>query len=41
MERVPLPCRLTNVDARTIPTALAEYVGVTGTNWGELAALGS
>jgi multiple sugar transport system permease protein len=31
--------RLTNVDARTIPTALAEYVGVTGTNWGELAAL--
>jgi multiple sugar transport system permease protein len=31
--------RLTNVNARTIPTALAEYVGVTGTNWGELAAL--
>jgi multiple sugar transport system permease protein len=31
--------RLTNVDARTIPTALSEYVGVTGTNWGELAAL--
>jgi len=31
--------RLTAVEARTIPTALAEYVGVTGTNWGELAAL--
>jgi ABC-type glycerol-3-phosphate transport system permease component len=31
--------RLTNVNARTIPTALAEFVGVTGTNWGELAAL--
>jgi ABC-type glycerol-3-phosphate transport system permease component len=29
---------LTTVHARTITTGLAEYVTVTGTNWGELAA---
>lgn len=29
---------LTSVNARTITTGLAEYVTVTGTNWGELAA---
>ncbi len=29
---------LTSVHARTITTGLAEYVTVTGTNWGELAA---
>ncbi len=26
-------------DARTVTTALAEYVSVTGTNWGEMAAM--
>ncbi len=30
---------LTSVDARTIPTRLAEYVTTTGTNWGEMAAV--
>ncbi len=30
---------LTSVEARTITTGLAEFVSVTGTNWGELAAL--
>lgn len=30
---------LTSVVARTITTALAEFVTVTGTNWGELAAM--
>lgn len=30
---------LTSVDARTITTALAEFVTVTGTNWGLLAAM--
>lgn len=30
---------LTSVDARTTTTGLAEFVTVTGTNWGELAAL--
>ncbi|HEX2527956.1 MAG TPA: carbohydrate ABC transporter permease [Geminicoccus sp.] len=30
---------LTSVEARTITTGLAEFVTVTGTNWGELAAL--
>lgn len=30
---------LTSVHARTITTGLAEYVSVTGTNWGEMAAL--
>ncbi|MGL4651587.1 MAG: carbohydrate ABC transporter permease [Caldilineaceae bacterium] len=30
---------LTSVNARTITTGLAEYVSVTGTNWGEMAAL--
>ncbi len=30
---------LTSVQARTITTALAEFVTVTGTNWGELAAM--
>lgn len=30
---------LTSVEARTITTALAEFVTVTGTNWGELAAM--
>ena len=30
---------LTRVEARTITTALAEYVTVTGTNWGEMAAV--
>lgn len=30
---------LTSVRARTITTGLAEYVSVTGTNWGEMAAL--
>lgn len=29
---------LTSVDARTITTGLAEFVTVTGTNWGEMAA---
>jgi len=29
---------LTSVHARTITTVLAEYVTVTGTNWGRLAA---
>ena len=29
---------LTSVHARTITTGLAEYVTVTGTNWGQLAA---
>ena len=30
---------LTSVDARTITTGLAEFVSVTGTNWGEMAAV--
>lgn len=30
---------LTNVNARTITTGLAEFVTVTGTNWGEMAAV--
>jgi multiple sugar transport system permease protein len=30
---------LTSVNARTITTALAEFVTVTGTNWGLLAAM--
>ena len=30
---------LTSVNARTITTGLAEFVTVTGTNWGELAAM--
>ena len=30
---------LTSVDARTITTGLAEFVTVTGTNWGEMAAV--
>lgn len=30
---------LTSVEARTIPTRLAEYVTTTGTNWGEMAAV--
>ena len=30
---------LTSVEARTITTGLAEFVTVTGTNWGEMAAL--
>lgn len=30
---------LTSVEARTITTGLAEFVTVTGTNWGELAAV--
>jgi multiple sugar transport system permease protein len=30
---------LTSVEARTITTGLAEYVTVTGTNWGQMAAV--
>jgi len=30
---------LTSVHARTVTTGLAEYVTVTGTNWGEMAAI--
>jgi glycerol transport system permease protein len=30
---------LTSVDARTITTGLAEFVSVTGTNWGQMAAV--
>jgi multiple sugar transport system permease protein len=30
---------LTSVEARTITTGLAEFVTVTGTNWGEMAAV--
>lgn len=30
---------LTSIDARTITTGLAEFVTVTGTNWGEMAAV--
>jgi multiple sugar transport system permease protein len=30
---------LTSVRARTVTTGLAEYVTVTGTNWGEMAAI--
>jgi glycerol transport system permease protein len=30
---------LTSVKARTITTGLAEFVTVTGTNWGEMAAV--
>jgi multiple sugar transport system permease protein len=30
---------LTSVNARTITTGLAEFVTVTGTNWGEMAAV--
>ena len=33
-----LAATLTSVEARTITTVLAEYVSVTGTNWGQLAA---
>jgi multiple sugar transport system permease protein len=33
-----LAATLTSVSARTITTGLAEFVTVTGTNWGELAA---
>lgn len=33
-----LAATLTSVQARTITTLLAEYVSVTGTNWGQLAA---
>ncbi|QEN87846.1 carbohydrate ABC transporter permease [Labrys sp. KNU-23] len=33
-----LAATLTSVEARTITTLLAEYVSVTGTNWGQLAA---
>jgi multiple sugar transport system permease protein len=29
---------LTSVEARTITTGLAEFVTVTGTNWGQMAA---
>ena len=29
---------LTSFNARTITTGLAEYVTVTGTNWGQMAA---
>jgi ABC-type glycerol-3-phosphate transport system permease component len=36
-----LAVTLTSNSARTITTGLAEYVTVTGTNWGELAALSS
>jgi multiple sugar transport system permease protein len=36
-----LAATLTSNSARTITTGLAEYVTVTGTNWGELAALSS
>ncbi len=32
---------LTSVQARTITTGLAEFVTVTGTNWGEMAAVAS
>ncbi len=32
---------LTSVEARTITTGLAEFVTVTGTNWGEMAAVAS
>ncbi len=34
-----LAATLTNFDARTITTGLAEFVTVTGTNWGEMAAV--
>ena len=34
-----LAATLTSNSARTITTGLAEYVTITGTNWGELAAL--
>ena len=30
---------LTSVNARTITTGLAEFVTVTGTNWGQMAAV--
>ena len=30
---------LTSVNARTVTTGLAEFVTVTGTNWGQMAAL--
>ncbi len=30
---------LSSVDARTVTTGLAEFVTVTGTNWGEMAAV--
>lgn len=30
---------LTSIDARTVTTGLAEFVTVTGTNWGEMAAV--
>ena len=36
-----LAATLTSNNARTVTTGLAEYVTVTGTNWGELAALSS
>lgn len=35
-----LAATLTSVEARTITTGLAEFVTVTGTNWGEMAAVG-
>jgi len=34
-----LAATLTSVNARTITTGLAEFVTVTGTNWGEMAAV--
>lgn len=34
-----LAATLTSFDARTITTGLAEFVTVTGTNWGEMAAV--
>jgi len=34
-----LAANLTSVSARTITTGLAEFVSVTGTNWGEMAAV--
>ncbi|MCL4249767.1 MAG: carbohydrate ABC transporter permease [Anaerolineae bacterium] len=34
-----LAATLTNFEARTITTGLAEFVTVTGTNWGEMAAV--
>jgi multiple sugar transport system permease protein len=34
-----LAATLTSVEARTITTGLAEFVTVTGTNWGEMAAV--
>ena len=39
LERVSVCRHLTSVNARTITTGLAEFVTVTGTNWGEMAAV--